>query len=132
MKKLFIALILLSVLSVPFAAKAVTSTSSVQDLITTLQAQIAALNAQIAQLRAQAEALKQAQSAVKETAKDIKGTVKLLKKLSFGMSGEDVTRLQEFLATDPDIYPEGLVTGRFGRLTEKAVRALQKKLCLDQ
>ena len=43
------------------------------------------------------------------------------------MSGEDVRTLQEMLATDPDIYPEGLVTGFFGPLTEKAVKKFQEK-----
>jgi peptidoglycan hydrolase-like protein with peptidoglycan-binding domain len=132
MKKIIIALILVGVLSVPVATRAVSSTSSVQDLIATLQAQIAALNVQIAQLRAQAEALKQAQSAVKETTKEVAGTLKLLKHLRVGMSGDDVKTLQELLATDHDIYPEGLITGHFGKLTEKAVRKLQKKLCIDQ
>jgi peptidoglycan hydrolase-like protein with peptidoglycan-binding domain len=132
MRKILITLVLLSVLSVPIATKAVSSTSSVQDLITALQAQITALNVQIAQFKVQAEALRQAQSAVKETQKEVKGTVKLLKKLGPGMSGEDIARLQEFLATDPDIYPEGLISSYFGKLTEKAVKKLQKKLCLEE
>src|SRR3990167_6568244 len=41
-------------------------------------------------------------------------------------TGGDVSRLQAFLkAQGTDIYPEGLVTGTFGRLTEKAVRRFQ-------
>lgn len=42
-----------------------------------------------------------------------------------GHGGEDVRSLQEFLASLPDIYPEGLVTGHFGELTEKAIKRFQ-------
>ena len=42
-----------------------------------------------------------------------------------GDSGDDVTRLQQFLARDPRIYPEQLITGYFGPLTEAAVRRWQ-------
>ena len=41
--------------------------------------------------------------------------------------GGDVSRLQATLAKDSAIYPEGLVTGSFGRLTEKAVKKFQAK-----
>lgn len=47
-------------------------------------------------------------------------------------SGKDVARLQEFLKTLPDVYPEGLVTGYFGLVTEKAVKRFQKKYGLEQ
>ncbi len=49
------------------------------------------------------------------------------KTLRRGSSDEEVRRLQTFLAKWPDIYPEGLVTGYFGALTEEAVRKFQKK-----
>lgn len=49
-----------------------------------------------------------------------------------GLSGDDVTLLQEILASDSDIYPEGLVTGFFGPLTEKAVKKFQKRFGIEQ
>lgn len=48
------------------------------------------------------------------------------------MTGEDVKLLQELLATDPEIYPEGLITGFFGLLTENAVKRFQKKAGFEQ
>ncbi len=42
-----------------------------------------------------------------------------------GMTGSEVSALQTFLATDSTIYPEGLVTGYFGALTEAAVKRYQ-------
>jgi len=136
MKKIFSTIlslaILFSILSLPVATRAVSSTSSVQELFTSLQEQIARLRTQIAELSTLLESLRQAQGEVKETAKEVTGTLKLLKQLRVGMSGDDVRTLQELLATDHDVYPEGLITGYFGRLTERAVKALQKKLCLDQ
>ena len=47
--------------------------------------------------------------------------------LKRGVSGEDVTRLQQFLARDPAIYPEATVSGYYGALTERAVQRWQVK-----
>lgn len=48
--------------------------------------------------------------------------------LSFGMSGNDVKCLQEFLKSQGgDIYPGGFVTGYFGSLTRVAVIKFQEK-----
>ena len=49
------------------------------------------------------------------------------KTLRRGSSGSEVTTLQAFLKTMPDVYPEGLTTGYFGALTEKAVQRFQTK-----
>ncbi len=51
----------------------------------------------------------------------------LTRELEFGMSGSDVSSLQAFLATDPTIYPQGLVTGYFGSLTKAAVINFQAR-----
>ena len=42
-----------------------------------------------------------------------------------GSVGESVRILQTLLAKDPGVYPEGLITGYFGSLTEKAVQRFQ-------
>lgn len=47
--------------------------------------------------------------------------------LKRGSSGEDVTRLQQFLARDISIYAEARVTGYYGALTEAAVQKWQAK-----
>ncbi len=47
--------------------------------------------------------------------------------LKRGMRNNDTKRLQELLASDPSIYPEGLITGYFGPLTEKAIQRFQSK-----
>ncbi len=47
--------------------------------------------------------------------------------LRFGMKGMEVVYLQNFLAKDPALYPEGLITGYFGTLTKKAVVKFQEK-----
>ncbi len=44
-----------------------------------------------------------------------------------GSSGDDVTRLQQFLAADVSVYPEAQVTGYYGALTEAAVKRWQAK-----
>jgi peptidoglycan hydrolase-like protein with peptidoglycan-binding domain len=49
------------------------------------------------------------------------------RQIDLGMSGSDVTALQQFLAADPTLYPEGSVTGYFGPLTAAAVGRYQTK-----
>lgn len=49
------------------------------------------------------------------------------RQLELGMSGSDVSAMQTFFATDPTIYPQGLVTGYFGFLTKSAVSNFQSK-----
>ena len=39
----------------------------------------------------------------------------------------EVTKLQKYLAADASVYPEGLITGFFGPLTEQAVKRFQAK-----
>lgn len=39
----------------------------------------------------------------------------------------EVTKIQRVLAADPTVYPEGLITGYYGSLTEKAVQKWQAK-----
>lgn len=45
--------------------------------------------------------------------------------LDFGSTGSQVTELQTYLATNPSIYPSGLITGYFGPLTQAAVQRFQ-------
>ena len=49
------------------------------------------------------------------------------KDLSAGSSGNEVSELQKCLAKDPEIYPDGTVSGYFGNQTKAAVIAFQEK-----
>ena len=53
--------------------------------------------------------------------------VSLTKQLDLGMSGSDVTLLQQFYAMDSAIYPEGLITGYYGAKTAAATSRFQEK-----
>ena len=59
-------------------------------------------------------------------------TLNLSKDLSRGSEGADVKKLQEFLAQDKAIYPEGIANGFFGPATERAVKRLQAKYGIPQ
>src|SRR3989344_1115721 len=50
-----------------------------------------------------------------------------LRSLSLGSRGDDVRELQKYLAQDKAIYPDGLITGYFGPLTQQAIQKFQKK-----
>jgi len=47
--------------------------------------------------------------------------------LSSGSQGSEVTELQKCLAKDPEVYPEGEITGYFGPKTKAAVIKFQEK-----
>jgi len=47
--------------------------------------------------------------------------------LQLGSQGNEVEELQKCLAKDPEVYPEGEVTGYFGNLTKEAVINFQEK-----
>ncbi|MDP3764540.1 MAG: fibronectin type III domain-containing protein [bacterium] len=51
----------------------------------------------------------------------------LTRSLSLGSRGDDVKKLQEFLARDKEIYPEGLATGFYGPKTVEAIKRWQRK-----
>jgi len=107
-------------------------TSVVSELIQTLKEQVENLKAQIQELITKIELLKEQRGEIKEATKEVKETLHLIRHLSEGMTGDDVRLLQEILATDPEIYPKGFVTGYFGPLTKNAVKMFQKKAGIDQ
>ena len=65
-----------------------------------------------------------------QTSKDT-AVPQFTRSLSLGARGDDVRKLQEFLARDKEIYPDGLTTGYFGTKTSEAVKRWQKKNNLD-
>lgn len=122
-------LALLTTLLLPLSASAATSAE--------LQAQAQALLLQVQQLEAQIAAqggqttsvptittttTVAPQPATNNAACPLIGRI-----LKIGSSGDDVTRLQQFLARDVSVYPEGRVTGYFGPLTTAAVKRWQVK-----
>ncbi len=94
---------------------------------TTSSAQVQALLEQIKTLTAQIESLKAAQAQVETARESVSSTLSMIRNLREGMTGDDVKALQAILAADPEIYPEGLITGYYGRLTSEAVRKFQRK-----
>ena len=99
---------------------------SAEPTIEQLLLQIEALSAQIKGLEEQIEELLEQQQALREE------TLQLTRQLQEGMQGNDVQALQQMLATDPEIYPEGLVTGYFGSMTKRAVQKFQQRAGIDQ
>lgn len=50
---------------------------------------------------------------------------KITSQAGLGSSGSNVSAIQSFLASNPNIYPQGLVTGYFGSFTADAVSNFQ-------
>lgn len=90
----------------------------------------AELQAQVALLLQQVQAL-QAQLQVSPTTHLVQETMVLNFNLRLGSTDTatngEVSKLQQFLSKDSAVYPEGLVTGYFGSLTEAAVKRWQTK-----
>lgn len=57
----------------------------------------------------------------------IQSTGGIRKDLQIGSKGEEVTKLQQCLAKDNTVYPEGTVSGTFGPSTRQAVIKFQEK-----
>ena len=120
MKKAIVISLCFVVFAVAAPASAQTATTS-NDL-QTLLAQVRALQARLQDLLAQQ----------RQIMGEIRELLKVERTLARGASGDDVKALQEALATDPDIYPEGIVSGFFGPLTEAAVRRFQARFDMEQ
>ena len=86
----------------------VTTTSTQLALIQSLMKQIEDLKAKLATLRGEVR------SELKDGLKE-------------GMTDEDIKKVQELLATDPTIYPKGLVTGYYGPMTKEAILKFQAR-----
>lgn len=118
----------------PLAAHAQTTS-------TDLQAQVMALLQQVQQLQTQLTTQNAAGGVAQQGAQGVAGLAQqagvqvvdssacpqIGRSLKLGSTGNDVTRLQQFLARDKSIYPEGTVSGYYGALTEAAVRRWQTK-----
>ncbi len=95
-------------------------------LITFAATDVQTLLTQIQALQAQTVALQQA-SAIGASYSSAATCDLPSRSLRRGLSGDDVSRLQQFLARDSSIYPEGIVSGYFGILTERAVQRWQAR-----
>ena len=104
-------------------AQAQSSSANIATLAETLKsllAKVADLQKQIAEARGE---IKEVRSDVREALND---------GLKEGMTHQDIKKIQELLATDKEVYPEGLATGYFGNLTKDALKRFQAKHKLTQ
>ncbi len=107
MKKIFIGTLALALLI---------GTVSAQNVTQSQQQTAQALTAEIKQLQQERKA----------------ALSKIITQLKRGARSDAVKNLQQILALDPEVYPEGMVTGYYGPLTAKAVRKFQEKNGLPQ
>lgn len=103
-----ITLLLVGAAIVPSTQAATTSNEAMLEQIKMLMAKVEELQKQLSTIRGE----------VKSLIKD---------GLEEGMTDADISKLQELLATDPTIYPEGKKTGYFGPLTKKALERFQAR-----
>lgn len=119
-------------LSAPFASAQTLPAADIQSLVKKLQEQIQALQVQVHELKSQLAATKEEVAVTKLEVADVKEELQLTKFLRRGERGDDVRKLQEFLAQFPNLYPSGLTTGFYGPATEAAVRKFQQKHGFEQ
>lgn len=104
-----------------------TTSTSTQTTIAALNAQIASLMQMIQQLEQQVMSLAQQGSGTTSTSTSVTSTGPFSSDMHEGEDSNDVKQLQQLLASDPSVYPQGLVTGYYGPLTKKAVEKFQEK-----
>lgn len=114
-----------------FADTTASTTSGTAVVTTSVSASVQALLDQIKNLQTQLAALKAAQEQVVKAQVSVSQSLTLIRSLRQGMSGDDVKALQIALAADTTVYPEGAVTGYYGRLTSEAVKKFQKKYGIE-
>lgn len=122
-------LIVFAVIALVLCGGVTTQVTYAQESTSNTVSDIQKLLEQIKSLQTQLEDLRKKESTL---VTELQSTLALTRELRRGMSGDDVKRLQEILATDPTIYPEGIVSGTFGPLTEKAVKKFQQKFEIEQ
>lgn len=111
---------IIGLVALPLVASA-QATQNVNDLIAQTQALLSQINTLQGQTGASAGTTVVGTRAISGVCPSIGRALKL------GASGVDVSSLQQFLAQDRSIYPEGLVTGYYGALTQSAVQRWQTK-----
>lgn len=116
-RSLLVGIVLFGLLATPFAFAQNTIATPV----------VAELQAVIQQLQNQIRSLQEQLSALGQELAVVKTELALTRTLQRGDTGEEVRKLQEALAQDPEVYPEGLTTGYFGIFTERAVKRFQEK-----
>ncbi len=121
MKKLLFTLLITLALPLFVGLPAVAGAQTLSDL----EIKIAALFAEIQTLQTELQTLKQAEPT--QTPSASVSLSSFITTLGKGSEGSEVTALQTFLAKDPTLYPEGLITGYYGSLTEAAVKRFQQK-----
>src|SRR3989344_5517718 len=93
----------LSVTTAPVFAQTTDTTQTIAERLAELLQQIKTLQEQLLDLEAQQQSLR----------------------------GE-IRELQELLASDPELYPEGIITGYFGSLTARAIERLQERFGIER
>ena len=83
----------------------------------------------IERLRVLVQQMLELRAEMNEVSTEIKEEIRV--GLREGMTDEDIKKVQEILATDKSIYPEGLVTGYFGPLTKNALKRFQEKFEIE-
>lgn len=93
---------------------------------------IAGLEARIRELQAQLQTLLDQAQGGPSALHGFQFARSLYRGLNDASTGGEVSKLQEYLREDASIYPQGIVSGYYGALTEAAVRRLQVELGLPQ
>lgn len=111
-------------------AQAVDATSTATTTVstttpTTNSSTIAGLLAQLQKLTALFNELKAKLASTQAEIKELRGDIRE------GMTDADIKTIQELLASDSTIYPQGLVTGYFGPMTKEAIKRFQTKNGLE-
>lgn len=119
MKKYFVGVMCASVLALTVVAPvAKAETTTTAPTVASLMEILQGLLKQVEELQ---KKLRETQGEIQAVQREIKSG------LREGTTDEDVKKIQELLASNPELYPRGLITGYYGPLTSEAVKRFQER-----
>jgi PKD repeat protein len=127
MKKIFGAIAALSLLAPVMVNAQTASNADLQSRAQALLQEVATLQAQLAAQQGGTGTNSTISSSGGATTVSNAACPNIGRVLKLGSTGDDVTRLQQFLAGDSSVYPQGTVSGYYGALTQAAVQRWQVK-----
>ncbi len=124
LKQIFLSLLAVVVIGfTPFPASA--QTPDLSDALARMNSIISEMEKLRAEFTALTSSVSQTSNTPTPTVLGIQTSSVFTESLEYGETNNDIKKIQQLLATDPEIYPYGVASGFFGPKTEEAINNLQ-------
>ena len=121
-----LSLFLIGLIVMPSVSRALTN-DEIIERINAMLAQVKILQGQLQSIEGGGLGPVQKVSMVPNTTTAARNCLTATQTLQYGAQGAAVRELQAFLAQDPSVYPDAIMSGYYGTLTQSAVQRWQAK-----